>query len=120
MTNLERVIRNNGDEIIEMIAKNFCFDDFLHIVKCVQPPCCGSCRFHCTNNHLKCDTEDIKLWLMEECEEDNDTHKDSDIRNKTIDECINTIDDEYYDAGYGTYHDVEMVVRMLKNLKEQK
>lgn len=45
---------------------------------------------------------------------------DSEIRAKTIDECINAIDAEYYDCGYGDYHEVEMVVRLLKQMKGEK
>lgn len=28
------------------------------------------------------------------------------------------IDEEFYDGGYGTYHEVEMIVRMIEKLKE--
>lgn len=37
-----------------------------------------------------------------------------------IDEAIKSIDDEYFDGGYGDYHEVAMIVRMLNQLKEIK
>lgn len=57
--------------------------------------------------------------MLRDCQPSCEEEIRADARAKTIDECINAIDAEYYDAGYGTYHDVEMVVRMLRNLKEQ-
>ena len=39
-------------------------------------------------------------------------------REDAIDEAIKSIDDEYFDGGYGDYHEVAMIVRMLKQLKE--
>ena len=41
-------------------------------------------------------------------------------RADVIDELLSRIDDEYCDGGYGDYHEVEMIVRMIQQLKEQK
>lgn len=39
------------------------------------------------------------------------------IRDEVIEDIISKIDDEYYDGGYGDYHEVEMIVRMLEKMK---
>lgn len=43
---------------------------------------------------------------------------DAKIRTDTINRVIEAIDEEYYDGGYGDYHEVAMIVRMLEQLKE--
>ena len=42
---------------------------------------------------------------------------DKQIRDEVIDDIISKIDDEYYDGGYGDYHEVAMIVRMLEQMK---
>lgn len=42
---------------------------------------------------------------------------DKQIRDEVIDDIISKIDDEYYDGGYGYYHEVAMIVRMLEQMK---
>lgn len=38
--------------------------------------------------------------------------------NKALDDIKTKIDDEYYDGGYGDYHEVEMIVRMIEQLRK--
>lgn len=38
--------------------------------------------------------------------------------NQALEDLQNMIDNEYYDGGYGTYHDVEMITRMIEQLKK--
>lgn len=37
-----------------------------------------------------------------------------------LDELQSLIDCEYYDGGYGDYHEVYMIAKMIEELKEQK
>lgn len=45
---------------------------------------------------------------------------DKRIRDEVVDAIISKIDDEYCDGGYGDYHEVAMIVRMLEQMKENK
>lgn len=38
--------------------------------------------------------------------------------NQALEDLKNKIDDEYCDGGYGDYHDVEMIVRMIEQLRK--
>lgn len=38
--------------------------------------------------------------------------------NQALEDLQKMIDDEYYDGGYGDYHEVEMIVRMIERLKK--
>lgn len=42
----------------------------------------------------------------------------ADGRVEALDELQDKIDYEYYDGGYGDYHEVEMITRMIKESKE--
>lgn len=39
--------------------------------------------------------------------------------NKALDDIKTKIDDEYCDGGYGDYHEVEMIVRMIEQLSKE-
>lgn len=39
------------------------------------------------------------------------------IYNQALEDLKSKIDDEYYDGGYGDYHEVEMIVRMIEQIK---
>lgn len=38
--------------------------------------------------------------------------------NQALDDLQREIDSEYYDGGYGDYHEVEMIARMIAELKK--
>lgn len=40
--------------------------------------------------------------------------------NKALEDLQERIDEEYYDGGYGDYHEVDMIVRMIEQMKEGK
>ena len=40
--------------------------------------------------------------------------------NKALEDLKNKIDDEYCDGDYGDYHEVEMIVRMIEQLRRDK
>lgn len=40
------------------------------------------------------------------------------IYNQALEDLQKMIDCEYYDGGYGDYHEVEMIVRMIEQLKK--
>lgn len=39
--------------------------------------------------------------------------------NRALDDLQEIIDYEYYDGGYGDYHEVEMIARMIERLKQK-
>lgn len=71
MTNLEKVLKVDGDRLIKEMAEKICFSTLYHRVKVIQPPLCGSCEFgerKC--DRWKCHTEEIAEWLKAECEDE--------------------------------------------------
>lgn len=38
--------------------------------------------------------------------------------NQALEDLQKMIDCEYYDGGYGTYHEVEMIARMIEQLRK--
>ncbi len=71
MTNLEKVLQNDGERFVREIAEKICFNTFHHTVKVIYPPLCGDCEF---GEHLckwKCHTEEIIEWLNSEAESED-------------------------------------------------
>lgn len=41
----------------------------------------------------------------------------NEVYNQALEDIKSKIDDEYYDSGYGNYYEVEMIVRMIEQIK---
>lgn len=70
MTNLEMVLKIDGERFVKEISEKICFCDYKHTVKTVQPPLCGDCSFgEVKNGKCRCHTEEIAEWLKAEADE---------------------------------------------------
>lgn len=59
---------------------------------------------------------------FEECSRFEECSKEAyeDGYNKALEYLQERIDEEYYDGGYGDYHEVAMIVRMIEKMKDSK
>ena len=68
---------------------------------------------------IKCESnkEEATEEACRACAERQVAEYEKSIKNNTIDDIINKIDEEYYDGGYGDYHEVEKIVKLLENMR---
>lgn len=69
----------------------------------------------CMTCKEECDEEDSCF----ECAEKQLSEYENQIYNQALEDLQKMIDFEYYDGGYGDYHEVEMISRMIEKLKKQ-
>lgn len=71
MTNLEKIIENDGERFVRAIAEVICFNPKKHIINIIEPFLCGECEFADKDaDGWHCKTDQIAEWLKEEAEED--------------------------------------------------
>ena len=75
MTNLEKILQEDGDKLIEFLSRNICIDTATHKIKNIAT--CLNCRF--VINHgkrLKCNVLAIEEWLRSNVDDKKEVKSD--------------------------------------------